>query len=53
MPTAKEITKIDKPLIVPIVSKFPDDVFAEVFIKLNKNLQKYLVEKNKRLKFAN
>ena len=50
---AKEITKIDKPLIVPIVSKFPDDVFAEVFIKLNKNLQKYLVENINDFDFKN
>lgn len=50
---AKEITKIDKPLIVPIVSKFSEDIFAKVFIKLNKNMQKYLVENINDFDFKN
>ena len=41
---ADEIKNIDKDLIVLIVSKFPDDVFADIFMILPLEIQDYLVE---------
>ena len=40
----RQVKNLDKPLIVPILSKFPEEVFAKVFIKLPSKLQNYLVE---------
>ena len=41
---ANEIKNIDKDLMVLIVSKFPDDVFADIFMILPVDLQDYLVD---------
>ena len=41
---ANEIKNIDKDLMVLIVSKFPDDVFADIFMILPLEIQDYLVE---------
>ncbi len=41
---AKEIENLDKSLLVPIVSKFPDDVFSDVFMLLPSEIQDFLVE---------
>ena len=36
---SKELEKIDKPLLVPIISKFPEEKFSDVFVRLPKELQ--------------
>ena len=41
---AKELEKIDNTLLVSIISKFPNDVFVDVFMILPVELQDYLVE---------
>lgn len=41
---ANEIKNIDKDLMVLIVSKFPDDIFADLFMILPLEIQDYLVE---------
>lgn len=41
---ANEIKNIDKDLMVLIVSKFPDDIFAKIFMLLSVENQDYLVD---------
>lgn len=41
---ANEIKNIDKDLMVLIVSKFPDDIFAKIFMLLSVENQNYLVD---------
>lgn len=41
---SQELEKLDKPLLVPIVSKFSKKVFADVFVLLSTKTQDYLVE---------
>lgn len=50
---AKEIENIDKPLLIPVASKFPDDIFSDVFICLKKETQDYLVENINDFDFKN
>ena len=40
----QEILELDKPLLVPILSRFPEEIFAKVFLKLPSTIQNYLVE---------
>lgn len=41
---ALEIEKMDKPYLIPIISRFPGEVFADVFYNLSSETQKYLVD---------
>lgn len=50
---AKEIEKIEKPLLVPIISKFPGDIFANMFCHLSSELQQYLVNNINDFDFKN
>ena len=50
---ANEIKNIDKDLMVLIVSKFPDDVFADIFMILPFEIQDYLVENINDIVFKN
>lgn len=50
---ANKIKHIDKDLMVLIVSKFPDDVFADIFMILPLELQDYLVENINDVVFKN
>ena len=50
---ANEIKSIDKDLMVLIVSKFPDDVFADIFMILPLEIQDYLVENITDIVFKN
>lgn len=49
----KAIEDIEKPLLVPIISKFPADVFSKVFVLLNSKLQDYLVDNINDFDFKN
>lgn len=48
-----ELEKLDKPLLVPIVSKFSKKVFADVFVLLSTKTQDYLVENINDFDFKN
>ena len=50
---ANEIKNIDKDLMVLIVSKFPDTVFADIFMILPVEVQDYLVENINDIVFKN
>jgi len=50
---ANEIKNIDKDLMVLIVSKFPDTVFADIFMILPVDVQDYLVENINDIVFKN
>lgn len=50
---ANEIKNIDKDLMVLIVSKFPDTVFADIFMILPLEIQDYLVENINDIVFKN
>lgn len=50
---SKEIEKIDRPLLVPIISKFPEDTFSEVFVRISTELQNYLVDNINDFDFKN
>ncbi len=41
---AKEIEKIEKPLLIPIISKFSGEIFANIFCYLTNETQRYLVD---------
>ncbi len=41
---AQEIEKLDTSLLVPVISKFPDKTFADVFMILPLEIQDYLVD---------
>lgn len=47
------IENIEKPLLVPIISKFPANVFSKVFVLLNSKLQDYLVDNINDFDFKN
>lgn len=50
---SQELENLDKPLLVPIVSKFSKEVFAEVFVLLSTSTQDYLVENINDFDFKN
>ena len=50
---ANEIKNIDKDLMVLVVSKFPDTVFADIFMILPLEIQDYLVENINDIVFKN
>lgn len=50
---AKEVEKIEKPLLVPIISKFPEEIFADVFCYLSPETQNYLVDNINDFDFKN
>ena len=50
---AKEIVKIEKNLLVPIISKFPNNIFADVFMLLPVDIQDYLVDNINDFNFKN
>lgn len=50
---AKEIEKIETPLLVPIISVFPSKIFANIFCYFSQNIQQYLVDNINDFDFKN